>query len=257
MFDIGPGELLLVLVFPQRVHGSDLPRAGAAHQRATRPGTPMSGTSLASITEEYLGRLDAAAWRLPGDRRVELVAEVREHIDAAMLAHPGDEAALRTVLDGLGAPEEIARAAVEQEGLPVTPSAPAQGASNVRDISTVLLLMFGGILAGIGWVVGLALLWTSTRWRTSDKWLATLVWPFGYAGVFVLSSIALFAPATQRVCRSTAVKVGDVAQETCTGGGGSLPGWLGFVIFLAVVVAPVLVAVRLLRKPRTPGAAEA
>jgi hypothetical protein len=212
----------------------------------------MSGTGLASITEEYLGRLDAAAWRLPGERRVELVAEVREHIDAAMLGHPRDEAALRTVLDSLGAPEEIARAAVEQEGLPAQAPVPTDGASNVRDISTVLLLMFGGILAGIGWVVGLALLWTSTRWPTRDKWLATLVWPFGYAGVFVLSSIAVFAATSERVCTSTAVRAGGVAHETCTGGGGSMPAWVGLVIFLAIVVAPVLVAVRLLRKPRTP-----
>jgi uncharacterized membrane protein len=216
----------------------------------------MSGTSLASITEEYLGRLDAAAWRLPAERRIELVAEVREHIDAAMLDRPGDEAALRSVLDGLGAPEEIARAAVEQEGLPPLPAPPSvpapPAASNVRDISTVLLLMFGGFLLGLGWVVGIALLWTSTRWRTRDKWLATLVWPFGYAGVFVLSSIALLAPASTRTCTSTAVTAGGVAHETCTGGGGSLPGWLGFVIFLAIIVAPVLVAVRLLRTPRTP-----
>ena len=56
-------------------------------------------------------------------------------------------------------------------------------ATNLRDvISTVLLLMFGGFLIGIGWC-GSALGWivtTMTRWRTRDKWLATLVWPFGY-----------------------------------------------------------------------------
>ena len=49
---------------------------------------------------------------------------------------------------------------------------PPQAAS-LRDVSTVLLLMFGGLLFGIGWVVGVALLWTSPRWRTRDKWLAT------------------------------------------------------------------------------------
>jgi hypothetical protein len=215
----------------------------------------MSGTSLASITEEYLGRLDAAAWRLPAERRVELVGEVREHIEAAMLGHPGDEAALRTVLDGLGAPEEIARAAVEQEGLPPLADT-SQGDSNLRDISTVLLLLFGGFLAGIGWVVGLTLLWTSPRWRTRDKWLATLVWPFGYASVAVLATVALFVPASTRICTSTAVRAGSVAHETCTGDGNT-QAWVSFVIFLVFVVAPVLVAVRLLRKPRTPTMAAA
>jgi len=211
----------------------------------------VSATGLDSITEEYLGRLDAASWRLPPARRSELVAEVREHISAAMVAGTGDEAALRTVLDSLGAPEEIAREAVEQEGLAAPLPVPTHGASTIRDISTVLLLLFGGFLLGIGWVVGLALLWTATRWSTRDKWLATLVWPFGYAGVFVVSSIAVFVPVSARVCTSTAVRAGDVAHQTCTGGGGSLPAWLGIVILLAIVVAPVLVAVRLLRQPRT------
>jgi hypothetical protein len=219
----------------------------------------MSDTSLASITEEYLGRLDAAAWRLPGERRLELVAEVREHINAAMLRHPADEAALRTVLDALGAPEEIARAAVEQEGLPPLPAAPATpAASNLRDISTVLLLMFGGFLAGIGWVVGLALLWTSTRWRTRDKWLATLVWPFGYAGVLVLGGIGGISATSMTACTSSApVRAGARAHETCTSSGFSLPGWVGVVVIVVLLVAPVLVAVRLLRKPRTPSTSAA
>jgi uncharacterized membrane protein len=129
----------------------------------------MSGTSLVSITEEYLGRLVAAAWRLPGDRRVELVTEVRQHIDAAMLERAGDEAALRTVLEHVGAPEEIARAAVEQEGLPLGPSDGTHSDSNLRDIATVLLLMFGGFMFGLGWLIGVALLWSSPRWHTRDS----------------------------------------------------------------------------------------
>jgi hypothetical protein len=205
----------------------------------------MSDTGLASITEEYLGRLDAAAWRLPGERRTELVAEVRAHIAAALDAGPGDEAGLRTVLDSLGAPEEIAREAVEQEGLPQKPpdSVPA---ANLRDISTVLLLMFGGFLAGVGWLVGVALLWTSPRWRSRDKWLATLVWPFGYAGLLVVASVGLWTSSSVRTCTSTAVQAGSRAHETCSGGNG-LPGWVGFLIFLALLVAPVLVAAQLLR----------
>ena len=221
----------------------------------------MSRTDLASITDEYLGRLDAAAWRLPADRRVELVAEVREHIDAAMAARPGDEAALRTVLDHLGAPEEIARAAVEQEpaaAMPPAPPQPTPQATQLRDISTVLLLMFGGFLLGIGWVVGVALLWSSTRWRTRDKWLATLVWPFGYAAAFLVGGIAgLSATSTTFCTSSSVVRAGARAHETCTTTGFSLPAWAGIPVFLFIVVAPVLVAVRLLRTPTTPVDAEA
>jgi uncharacterized membrane protein len=216
----------------------------------------MTGSRVASTKEDYLARLDAAAWQLPGERRIELVTEVREHIDAALLGGPGDEAALRTVLDALGAPEEIARAAVEQEpaaALPHVPAQPGSQAASLRDVSTVLLLMFGGFLIGIGWVVGVALLWTSPRWRTRDKWLATMVWPFGYAGVIVVGGIAGMSATSMTACTSSsAVRAGARAHETCTSSGFSLPAWLGIVVFVVLLVAPVLVAVRLLQTPSTP-----
>jgi uncharacterized membrane-anchored protein len=41
----------------------------------------MNGDALVS---DYLGRLDAAAWPLPPERRSELASEVREHIEAAL-----------------------------------------------------------------------------------------------------------------------------------------------------------------------------
>jgi hypothetical protein len=51
----------------------------------------------------------------------------------------------------------------------------------VQEIIAVILLLIGGFLAGIGWVVGVVLLWSSPRWRTSDKVLGTLIWPGGLA----------------------------------------------------------------------------
>jgi hypothetical protein len=197
----------------------------------------MSGNRVASAKEDYLARLDAAARQLPGDRRIELVSEVREHIDAALLGGPADQAALRTVLDALGAPEEIARAAVEQEPAAALPQGPAQSApqaASLRDVSTILLLMFGGLLIGIGWVVGVALLWTSPRWRTRDKWLATLVWPFGYVGVLFLFGIGGMSTTSTTFCTSSssAVRAGAAAHETCTRSGFSLPGWLGIVVIV-------------------------
>ena len=222
----------------------------------------MSTVDLASITDEYLGRLDAASWRLPPDRRVELVAEVRDHIGAAMAGRPGDEAALRTVLDNLGAPEEIARAAVEQEpaaALSPALTQPAPQNTNLRDISTVLLLMFGGFLIGIGWVVGVALLWSSTRWRTRDKWLATLVWPFGYAAVIGVGAIVGLSAGSVTACTSSGVvRAGARVQQTCDTSGFSLPAWAGIPLLVVIMIAPVLVAVRLLRQPSTPrvGAAQ-
>jgi len=212
------------------------------------------------LVNDYLARLTAAGWGLSPARREELVAEVREHIDEASRVgraegHLG-EAEVRNVLDRLGEPEEIARAAIEQESpapQAPQPSQPTPQSTNLRDISTVLLLMFGGLLLGIGWVVGVALLWSSPRWQTRDKWLATLVWPFGYAGVFILGGAMAFVSTSASVCTSSpAVRAGAPVHETCTESGFSLPGWVGFLIFLVIVIAPVLVAVRLLRTPTTP-----
>lgn len=36
------------------------------------------------LIDSYLGRLDAAAWVLPGERRAELVDEIHTHIDEAL-----------------------------------------------------------------------------------------------------------------------------------------------------------------------------
>ena len=67
-----------------------------------------------ALVRDYLGRLEAASWPLDPGRRVELRAEVAEHIEVA-LAEAGsrDEVAVRNVLERLGQPEEIAAADAE------------------------------------------------------------------------------------------------------------------------------------------------
>src|SRR4051794_3805379 len=60
---------------------------------------------------------------------------------------------------------------------------PVRARSSLREVLAVLMLTFGSLLVGIGWLVGVGLLWSSDRWRVSEKVLGTLVWPFGYAGV--------------------------------------------------------------------------
>jgi uncharacterized membrane protein len=217
------------------------------------------------LVSDYLGRLSAAGSVLPRARREDLVAEVREHIDEATRAEHAagnaGEAGVRNVLDRLGLPEEIARVAIEQEppaavDRPLPPPTPQ--ATNLRDISTVLLLLFGGFLLGIGWFVGVALLWSSTRWRTRDKWLATLVWPFGYGGVFLVGGILGLSGTSTTMCVSApVVRAGTRVHETCTTTGFSLPPWAGILIFLVVMIAPVLVAVRLMRDPSAPTVAAA
>ncbi len=57
----------------------------------------------------YLQRLESASAGLARGRRTELVAEIRGHIDDALLeAGAADEVTIRNVLERLGPPEEIA-----------------------------------------------------------------------------------------------------------------------------------------------------
>jgi PASTA domain len=69
----------------------------------------MSTLELDRIVEEYLRQLDAALKRLPEERRRHLVDEVRSHIaEGRALIHDPTEADIRTLLERLGPPEEIA-----------------------------------------------------------------------------------------------------------------------------------------------------
>ena len=57
----------------------------------------------------------------------------------------------------------------------------------MREVITIGLLLVGQVLGGIGWVVGVGLLWWSSVWRLRDKLLGTLVVPGGLPMGFVFA----------------------------------------------------------------------
>ncbi|HEX2312929.1 MAG TPA: hypothetical protein VHJ17_04300 [Thermomonospora sp.] len=129
-----------------------------------------------ALIDDYLDRLDRAAAGLPGSRRAELLTEIREHIEVALAERPDPgEAAVRTVLDRLGDPEDIAReAGASPEPAPAPRRVPA------FELTAVLMLLVGGVvLPVLGWIVGAVLVWASARWSTRDKLLGTLLFPGG------------------------------------------------------------------------------
>ncbi len=68
-----------------------------------------------ALVDAYISELTAAARLLPAHRRAELIADVREHIRAALGGTgAGDEAAVRNVLERLGSPDEIVAAARDE-----------------------------------------------------------------------------------------------------------------------------------------------
>jgi uncharacterized membrane protein len=136
------------------------------------------------LVREYLGRLEAAAWPLAADRRIELVAEVREHIEAAVsAAGRGDEVTVRNILERLGLPQEI----VASEGEPPVVSgswaAGQQGGAVVAssplgaiEIIALLLLTVGAVFVPfVGPILGLVFVWVSTRWTQREKLIATAI----------------------------------------------------------------------------------
>jgi uncharacterized membrane protein len=133
------------------------------------------------LVNDYLVRLEAAAWPLNADRRRELLAEVREHIESS-LAESGtrDEVTTRNVLERLGAPEEIVAAEVGAAGggsqvvtVVRAPERPRWGAS---EVAAIAFLTAGAVfLPLIGPLIGLAFVWSADAWSTRQKWVATTI----------------------------------------------------------------------------------
>jgi HAAS len=120
------------------------------------------------LVDDYLRRLNAAAADLPRERRAELVGEIEEHVDSA-LAEAGahDESTVRSVLERLGTPEEIAAAAGP-------PPATERGR---LELAALIVLSVSFILPVIGYLIGARLVLASKVWDGRDKFLALLIPP--------------------------------------------------------------------------------
>ena len=188
----------------------------------------------------YLDRLDKELADLPGDRRRELVDEIRGHIAEALSSIPDPtEADVRNVLDRLGDPTDIAAEARERLDIHrVTPT--------WREWTAVVLLPFGGLLGTLsgfgllGWVLGAILLLTSSVWSRKDKVLGLLLFPGGLALPFLLLNFP------SQVCTSSTVD--GRTTGSCTGS--SLPPLLGIALLIILIVTPLVVAAYLASKLR-------
>lgn len=135
-----------------------------------------------TLVRDYLGRLEAAAWQLAAERRVELASEVREHIETALAeSDRRDEITVRNVLERLGPPEEIVAAEAEPSAATTSwgsAQPTARTAAHLRwgavEISALLLLTVGAVFVPFfGPLLGLAFVWLSAVWTTRQKLVAT------------------------------------------------------------------------------------
>src|SRR5689334_5894557 len=128
--------------------------------------------------EDYLVRLEAAAVALPEERRVELIAELREHIELAT----GDGAvSVEDVLARLGPPEAIVAAEARESGFvddeaALSPRPHADRPPLSTEARALLLLTVGAcLLPFVGPLLGLWVAAGSTRWSLRQKRTATLI----------------------------------------------------------------------------------
>jgi uncharacterized membrane protein len=208
----------------------------------------MSSTAD-KLVEDYLKRLNAELRGLPRARRRELAEEISDHIAEARTGlETEDEAEVRTLLDRLGEPAEIAAEATERFG-------PRPSMAGWKEVGALVLLPIGGvILPVLGWFIGIVLLWISDAWSTRDKLVGTLLFPGG-----LLLPVALGVLASESSGCGTVVtpqlspqpnNVSDCPPPDGTG------AWEVALVVLLVLV-PLVTTVYLARRMRRISAATA
>jgi hypothetical protein len=123
---------------------------------------------------------------------------------------------------------------------------PADGRADRQgryDRATVLLLLAGGLLGFVGWLVGVGMLWAGSRWTAREKLLGTLVWPLGPGGLLLLF---LLLPTSTRVCTRNP----STQAQQCGTNGWSVPSWLGTTVFVVVLGGGIVVAALLAARAR-------
>jgi flagellar basal body-associated protein FliL len=114
------------------------------------------------LVDAYLSRLEEAAAHLQRSRRAELIAEIREHIEAALREEAAGEVTVRNVLERLGPPEEIVEAAEP------APEAEQRSTGKLEVAAMVTL-----VVPFIGWLFGIAMVLISKAWSNREKAIGT------------------------------------------------------------------------------------
>jgi hypothetical protein len=121
---------------------------------------------------------------------------------------------------------------------------------------TIVVLLFGGFVFLVGWIVGLIMLWSSRRWTTLEKLIGTLVLPGGIVAIPVLVLIG----SSAHNCGPS----GDIFQSAGHGplsagcanahSGPPLLSILVVVLLVAAQAGSMLFLTRRARRPLLPGA---
>jgi hypothetical protein len=219
----------------------------------------MTERALHPLADDYLRRLRRAGRRLPSDRLRELLLEIEVHLSEAIPLGASDHEALE-VLERLGPPGDIIEAEQPAGRSPVR--------RGLREWAAVILLPLGGFAFGVGWLVGLILLWSSRLWTTRDKLIGTLFIPGGlWTALFALSALA--GTTSESKCSGFATQIdpstgavvrpGSMHCHPTSGGLSTASIVLDTALAALFLLGPIVSAVYLARRARnsSPSAATA
>ncbi|WP_328940469.1 hypothetical protein OG259_01330 [Streptomyces sp. NBC_00250] len=133
----------------------------------------MNATDQHPLVAAYLDAVARETAELPAERRAELLADLREHIEVS--GADGDDQ-VRAVLAELGEPRTVAASALAEEAPAGSVSAPAPGRTKLTAIllgvSGVLLLL-NPYVGAAALIVALVLLWGAPQWESRQKLIGT------------------------------------------------------------------------------------
>jgi len=203
----------------------------------------MMTTPINPQVEAYLRQLDFALSSLPWDQRNEIFTDISEHINRGLAAAGDDPAAVDAVLQRVGDPHAIAE---EAGAPPVSPPTPPPSRGRGLEIAAIVLISAGSFLIPVvGWIVGVVLLWASSRFTRADKLVGTLMPPLGF---FAPLFLAFAAPSGGRSsCVGQVVPGGTVSKCEVSSSGG-VPAAVGVAILLTLLGAAIYTVLRLSRR---------
>jgi len=203
----------------------------------------MMTTPVNPQVDAYLRQLDFALSTLPWDQRSEIFTDISEHIQRELAGAGDDPAVVAAVLERVGDPRAIAQ---EAGAPPAVAPMPPRPRGRGLEIAAVILISAGSfLLPVIGWIVGVALLWASSRFSRADKLVGTLVPPFGFFAPLFLALTA--SSGSGSLCVHQVSPVTGATSCTVHSSGG-LPATVGITLLLVLVGAAIYTTVRLSRR---------
>ena len=206
-----------------------------------KEGTVISSTPD-KLVERYLKHLDVELDDLPRDRRREIVDEISGHIAEARAGLEAEtESDLRNILDDLGDPAEIAGDA--RERFDVRPLAGAS--AGAMEVGALVMLLIGGlVLPGVGWLIGVVLLWVSNAWNVRDKVIGTIFVPGGLGiSLFLFFAVGTSSGGSSEACSGLSDLLNESSSPqvtTCTESGTSAGDIILIVGMIALLITPIV-----------------